>query len=152
MQEKETVTDFLRRHGREAVGRAPFHVYDIEHFAENVTLPHSHRSFYKITLATQSKGILSFADKDILINDNVLVFANPMIPYSWERHSGIETGYFCLFTEDFLGNQMTGDSLATSPLFKINGNHVLHPSPETMRFLESLFVRMLKEIETGYEN
>src|ERR1700735_4594783 len=124
MQKQETVADFFRRNGRDLPSHAPFHVYDIEHFAENVTLPHSHRTFYKITLAIESKGILSYADKDIVIHDNVLVFANPMIPYSWERHSGIERGYFCLFTEDFLGNQMNGDSLSKSPLFKINGNHV----------------------------
>jgi len=87
-----------------------------------------------------------------LINDNILFFGNPMIPYSWSRSSGFETGYFCLFTEDFFGNRLNGTSLSKSPLFKVSGNHVLHLTQEAMKHIESIFLLMLKEAETTYEN
>src|ERR1700760_3010051 len=108
MEQKETINDFHRRHGREVPAGGSFYVYRTEDFAKTVTLPDSYRSFYKITLAWQSKGVLSYADKDILVNDDVLFFGNPMIPYSWTRSSGTETGYFCLFTEEFFGNKLNG--------------------------------------------
>ena len=152
MNQKETIGEFHQRHGRESIGTSPFYVYRTEDFAKTVTLPDSYRSFYKITLAWQSKGVLSYADKDILINDNVLFFGNPMIPYSWTRGSGIETGYFCLFTEDFIGNRLNGTSLSKSPLFKVSGNHVLHLTQESMKHIEGIFLLMLKEAETTYKN
>jgi len=152
MNPKETIADFHHRHGHEFPNSDSFYVYRIEDFAATVTLPDSHRSFYKITLAWQSKGVLSYANKDVLINDNVLVFANPMIPYSWKRSSGVEKGYFCLFTEDFFGARLNGTSLAKSPLFKVSGNHVLHLSAEAMIDIESIFLLMLKETDIIYQN
>ena len=148
----ESLREFNQRHQVNEAGEGPFYIHRIEEFPQSITLPHQRRDFYKITLADQSKGILSYADRMILVNDNVLAFSNPMIPYSFEKHDGAETGYCCFFSEAFIHNRMKGDSLARSPLFKVSGNHVLFPAPPAMNFLRTIFAQMMTEMTSEYPN
>ena len=136
MEQEKALSKFQQTNKLEGLGNGQFYIHKIEDAVEVVSLPHQKREFYKIALAVKSTGILSYADKDIYINDNALVFSNPLIPYSWTNHSGKETGYFCCFTEDFVGNKMKVDILSRSPLFGIRGNHVLFPPEASMNFLK----------------
>jgi len=152
MEKSESLIEFKRRHNMSEPGNGDFCVYPIEEFSAAITLPHQRREFYKITLAYQSKGILSYADKQIIVNDNVLAFSNPMIPYSFERREGMETGYCCFFTEEFIACRLKTDSLVNSPLFKVGGTHVLFPSSAVMFFLGSIFEQIIIEMKGSYEN
>lgn len=152
MQASESLREFNQRHWINEAGEGPFYVHRIEDIPQSITLPHQRRNFYKITLADQSKGILSYADRTIPVNDNVLAFSNPMIPYSFEKHDGVETGYCCFFSEEFIQSRMKGDSLASSPLFRVSGNHVLFPSPSKMDFLRAIFGQMMAEMKSDYQN
>jgi AraC-like DNA-binding protein len=75
-----------------------------------------------------------------------------MIPYAWEGLSERQTGYFCLFSEEFVNNQLKADSLAESPLFRTKGNAVLFPDQKSMDFLTGIFEQMLTEINSSYKN
>jgi AraC family transcriptional activator of pobA len=152
MQSKETIADFYHRHGKDYSEAGQFNVYRIEDFNRAASFPHNRRDFYKITLTTKAEGILSYADKVIPINNHALIFSNPLIPYSWGRISGNETGFVCLFTEDFINKQLKTDSVAGSPLFKAGGNPVLFPAPATISFLVNIFEQMLTEIQSSYVN
>jgi AraC-like DNA-binding protein len=88
----------------------------------------------------------------IHIKDNAISFSNPMIPYSWESLSDRQTGYFCMFTEDFVNNQLKTESLSASPLFRVNGNPVLFPDQKSMAFLAGIFEQMLMEMKSSYIN
>lgn len=152
MKLRETAGDFHQRHGKNYADAGQFNVYRVEEFHNTITLPENRRDFYKICLLTGGEGIFSYGDKVIRIKDNALTFTNPMIPYSWEKITGGETGYFCLFTEEFINSNLKTDSLSRSPLFKIGGNNVLLPDQNAMAFLSNIFEQMLKEIRSPYVN
>jgi AraC family transcriptional activator of pobA len=152
MRKTETAGDFLERHGKPYADAGQFNVYKVDKHHQGVSSPPCRRDFYKISLVLQTEGTISYADKTIHVKDNAIVFGNPMIPYAWEGLSERQTGYFCLFTEEFVNHQLKADSLAESPLFRINGNAVLFPSQKSMDFLAGIFEQMLTEITSSYKN
>ncbi len=152
MRSSETLTHFIERVGNGNSEAAQFNVFRIRDLDTSVTSPHNRRDFYKMSLITKAHGILYHADRSISIDRPALVFSNPMIPYSWERLSGSEEGYFCLFTEGFTSFHLKEGGLSQSPLFKVGGNPVLFPEPGTVDFLQSIYARMQAEINTDYPN
>jgi AraC family transcriptional activator of pobA len=101
-------------------------------------------------LLTKAKGKITYADKTIDITDSALVFGNPMIPYSWDGPRENITGYFCLFTEEFLNVRMKSEGIAESVLFRAGGYPVVYPDQKTVDILSVIFNQMLSEIQTAY--
>ncbi|HEY9257161.1 AraC family transcriptional regulator [Chitinophaga sp.] len=150
MKAKETVDEFFELHGKEYPS-GQFNVNRLEEFGcSSTNLPSNRRDFYKISLITKGGGILSYSDKSIRMEEVALSFMNPMIPYSWEPLTDQQTGYFCLFTEDFIDANLKNGGLAQSPLFKAGGNHVFFPDKEKTGFLQSIFENMIREMQAGY--
>lgn len=150
MKAKETVHEFFELHGREYPS-GQFNVNRLEEFGCSATnLPSNRRDFYKISLITKGGGTLSYSDKSIQLGDMSLSFMNPMIPYSWEPATDQQTGYFCLFREDFIDANLKNGGLAQSPLFKAGGNHIFFPDAPTGSFLQGIFENMLREMQSGY--
>lgn len=146
----ETVVQFMERSGRYAhIGQ--FSVYRVDE-GHPTTSPLVRRDYYKISLITEGTGSLHYADRSVPVNGRALVFGNPLVPYAWECASGQQRGYYCLFTEDFVQQQLKLDSLAESPLFRVNGQHVLVPDDAAMEVLTGVFERMLTEMETTYRH
>jgi AraC family transcriptional activator of pobA len=152
MKSKETLPSFLLRVGKDSSEAGQFNVFPIQEVEKPISSPHTQRDFYKMSLITNAHGILSHADRSILIKGAALVFSNPMIPYSWECLSGREEGYFCLFTEEFIDHRFKDGDLSKSPLFKVGGNPVLFPEPSTVDYLKSIYTRMQAEIASAYAN
>lgn len=152
MKAKESAASFFALHGQE-YPNGQFSVNRLEEFGCSTTnLPSNRRDFYKISLIVQGGGILSYSDKSIRIEGACLSFMNPMIPYSWEPLTDRQTGYFCLFREDFTDTHLKNGSLAQSPLFKTGGNHIFFPDKEKLQFLQQIFENMLREMSSGYVN
>ncbi|WP_317173606.1 helix-turn-helix domain-containing protein [Hymenobacter montanus] len=126
-----------------------FNVFRREDFTCGTYLPSNRRDFYKISLITKGNGLLSYADKSIMITGHALVFSNPNIPYAWEAATTEQAGYFCVFTNDFIypGNAR---SVAESPLFKLDGTPVFLLDQAQSTHLGDLFERMLSEHQTDY--
>nr|GFC94640.1 hypothetical protein [Tanacetum cinerariifolium] len=76
-------------------------------------------------------------------------FANPLLPYSWERVAGHQTGFACLFTEEFINPQLKTVGVVGSPLFWVGGHPVLQPPAATSLLLRSLFAQMLPAVAAG---
>lgn len=152
MRQKETARDFHQRHGREYSNTGQFYVYRVEDFCNDISLPSNRRDFYKICLVTQAEGLFTYGDAVYPIKDNNVTFTNPMVPYAFEHISTGETGYFCLFTEEFVNHQLKAESLAESSLFRVNGNPVWVPDEGTIRFLCGIFEKMLVEMKSSYVN
>src|SRR5258708_11306322 len=152
MRQKESARDFHQRHGRGYSNAGQFYVYRVEDFCNDISLPSNRRDFYKICLVTGDEGLFTYGDRVYHVKDNSITFTNPMVPYAWEHLSTGETGYFCLFTEEFINHQLKGDSLAESPLFKINANPVWVPDEGAIKFLCGIFEQMLKEMRGAYVN
>jgi AraC family transcriptional activator of pobA len=150
MPARETITEYYQRYGRGRPAAGQVTAYRIEDVATPISFPHIRRDFYKIKLLDNAQGILSYADRRVEVQKPALVFVNPLIPYSWERTAGRETGYACLFTEEFITQQLKTASVANSPLFRVGGTPVLFPPPEVVGRLHGLFEDLLLEMQSSY--
>jgi len=153
MNTNETIQEFLSNHGHEYQKKGQFNIYRREDFVCNHTthIP-NRRDFYKISLITEGTGILNYADRSIHIDKPAILFLNPQIPYAWEPVSEIQQGLFCLFTEEFIHQNLKNESLSQSSLFKVGGDHTYFPSENSMQHLRQVFENMIHEIDTAYVN
>lgn len=153
MKTRETLKEFYAEHGQDFSKAGQFNVFERGGFACSATsmLP-NRRDFYKISLILKGSGVIGVADKAMDINGNALLFMNPLVPFSWEASDEEQTGYFCLFTEEFVNHNLKSESLSQAPLFKAGGNHIFFPDKESMDLLTGVFRNMLKEMQSGYAN
>ncbi|RFM27267.1 helix-turn-helix domain-containing protein [Deminuibacter soli] len=152
MRKTETAGEFLERQGKHYSDAGQFNVYKINRLSQGAAAPPLRRDFYKISLVLNTRGIITYADKSIHINNNALVFSNPLMPYFWQSLGKRQTGYFCMFTEAFVTHQLKTNILSQSPLFKINSSTVVFPSQQSTDFLAGIFEQMRKEIQSAYPN
>lgn len=111
--------------------------------------PYTRRDFYKIMLST-GHLMIHYADRSLELKGTSLFFANPHVPYSVERLIDVQTGYSCLFTEEFLKPHDRSESLQQSPLFRIGGTPVFLLSDEQAKTFTPIFQKMMAEQDTEY--
>jgi len=109
--------------------------------------PYNRRDFYKISLII-GKGVLHYPNERIEINGTALIFNNPTVPYSWETTSEFQSGYFCLFTENFM--RQRAEPLKESILTKIKENPVFFLNREQEDHISRIFERMIGELNSDY--
>jgi AraC family transcriptional activator of pobA len=110
---------------------------------------YSRRDYYKISLII-GQGKLRYGDSEIEINQNALVFFNRNVPYSWETFSENQSGYFCLFNDEFLSGMSRSKSFMDSPLFKADTIPVFFITGLQEKYLLDIYEKMIAEIESGY--
>ncbi|WP_375419522.1 helix-turn-helix domain-containing protein [uncultured Hymenobacter sp.] len=150
MPTRETITEYYQRYGRGEPATGQVTAYRIEDVTTTDSFPHVRRDFYKIKLLCDAHGILSYADQRVAVHGSALIFVNPLIPYAWERTKGRETGFACLFTEEFSTPQLRTASVAQSPLFRVGNPPVLFPPPAAVARLKDLFEQLLAELPSPY--
>lgn len=111
--------------------------------------PYRRRDFYKVTLI-ESTGVLHYADKGIPVNEPMLLFSNPMIPYSWESTQEEQAGYFCIFTEQFLKSRPGTLTAMDSPFFAKGVKPVFKVPPVQQELIRHIFKTMLVEVGSDY--
>ncbi|HQW69896.1 MAG TPA: AraC family transcriptional regulator, partial [Flavobacterium sp.] len=79
-------------------------------------MPYNRRTYYKISLIN-GHNLVEFADKEIEIKQKGVLFASPKIPYRYTPQNDNQSGYFCVFTADFMHKSKTAISLDTLPIF-----------------------------------
>lgn len=109
--------------------------------------PYNRRDYYKISLIIGS-GILHYSDQRILVNERALLFTNPNIPYAWEGTSETQSGYFCLFTENFIHTR--NESLRDSLLWRLQDYPIIPITPQQELLFTELFIKMMDEMEGLY--
>lgn len=112
-------------------------------------MPYDRRAYYKISLV-RGKNIAEYADKTITIDKNALLFATPKIPYNWSPQDEIQTGYFCIFTTDFLLPSKSGVVLDELPLFQPGGYPLFQLTDEETNDIDLIFRKMYKELSSDY--
>lgn len=112
--------------------------------------PYKRRDCFKINLILKGKSLLLYSDRSFEINSAALVFTNPLIPYSWEAVSNDHSGYYCVFTDEFLlaGSRM--NNLHETPLFKAANDPVYLLNKSQAKYVGNIFQRMYKEINSEY--
>lgn len=109
-------------------------------------LEYSRRSYYKVSLVSGHSKI-HYADRCYEILEAALVFTNPMIPYDWERISEPQTGFICIFTEDFFNNF---GKLNAYPVFSSVGNSVVGLNASQLQQFHRIFMKMNDELSGSY--
>ncbi len=151
MRSTEAIHEFYQQHGQEDPEQHEFNVYRREEFACGaVTLPPDRRDFFKISLVTRGEGFFSYGDHYVYVDRPVLTLLNPLVPYAWKPATQEQTGYFCIFTDDFVSRDMKKERLAQSLLFQSRGSHILYPSSGQLEQLSLMFESMLREMTASY--
>lgn len=112
-------------------------------------MPYNRRMYHKISLIT-GRNKVEYADKVIEIERNGLLFATPKIPYHYVPEDDDQTGFFCIFTDEFLSKNKVGITLEDLPLFKPGGYPIFKISDEDSEEIGAIFRKMYKEISSDY--
>lgn len=125
-----------------------FNIFKVEDLLlpDHKPVSYSRRNFYKISLVTGHSKI-HYADQCIEVLDSVLVFTNPMIPYSWERITESQSGYICIFTEAFFSRF---GKIKDYPVFQFADAAVIPLTPEDVPMYKALFLSMFDELHGNY--
>lgn len=155
MEKAESVSGFYNRLPSHAPTGVPLDNAGIGHInvftRDNCALvsPYSRRDFYKVSLIIGT-GKIFYADKWIQIDRPALLFSNPVVPYSWEAESQQQSGWYCLFTEEFIQHSERVNDLRDSPLFRIGSNPIFFPDEVQLRELSTIFLKMQAEMSSTY--
>jgi len=125
-----------------------FNVFRIDECAckRNRPTPFSRKDFYKISLL-KGKTLIHYADKTVQSDRYALLFSNPMIPYNWEPQDDDQSGFFCIFTEDFFSQY---GALKEYPMFKPGHNKAYILSDEQLAEVEAIYADMHEEIASDF--
>ena len=116
---------------------------------ETKVMPYNRRTYYKISLIN-GHNRAEYADKAIDIKKHGLLFASPKVPYNYIPQDEQQSGYFCIFTSEFLTSSRTGILLDDLPIFKAGGYPVFQLDDNQVKELEHLFEKMFREIASDY--
>lgn len=111
------------------------------------TAPYIRKDFYKITLMI-GKGILNYPQQKIVVDGSALLINNPVTPYSWETTSAVQSGYFCLFTENFIRPHT--EPFKDSLLSKIHDIPVILLNETQVKETTLIFKKMMSLKEDDY--
>lgn len=126
-----------------------FKIDDVRQIRRKGIMPYNRRAYYKISFI-RGRNRAEYADKVIDIEKNALLFATPKVPYHYVPLDEDQSGYFCIFTEEFLHHSKTGVNIDELPLFKAGGYPVFQLSTENTQDLDNLYRKMYKELSSDY--
>jgi len=118
-------------------------------FKKKPFMPYNRRAYYKISVVS-GRNKAQYADKEIDIEKNALLFATPKIPYHWVPQDDNQFGYFCIFTHDFLIQNKSGVVLDELPIFQPGGYPIFQLTDEEAEDITLIFKKMYKEISSDY--
>ena len=129
-------------------GVGQFNVFNYQDFIgpEPKPVPYSRREYYKISFLIGSIRYF-YADKTVEVKNAALAFANPMIPYNWERLSENQSGHFCVFTEEFFTNFGT---IRDYPIFQPGSTPIYEVDPGDIEEINRFYLQMIEEINSDY--
>lgn len=107
------------------------------------------RPFYKISLV-QGRSRVEYADRTVELAGRALWFTTSRVPYRWHPHNADQTGYLCLFTDEFLLPVKGGIVLEELPVFGPAGCPVLELSEDEYNAIAVIFEKMQRESGSGY--
>lgn len=134
-------------------GIGHFNVFNIAELVEkirgNPVMPYDKKVYYKISLMG-GRSRTEYADKVIDIDKNALVFASPKLPYHWVPKDFDQSGYFCVFTDEFISQTPNGEPLDSLPIFKGGGFPAFGVSETETADITAIFKKMQKELSSDY--
>jgi AraC-like DNA-binding protein len=126
-----------------------FNAKRYDYSGSGVSIPFTRNDSYKIWLVHKT-GYLCYANKRIHIVRPALIFINPLVSFAYESDETDRSGYWCVFTEDFLKTGEIISGLQDSTLFKIGSDHVFLLDDEQLKTITYLFDQIINETTTSY--
>lgn len=131
-----------------------FNVFKVDELMAQIkkkpgSMPYNRRAYYKISLIS-GRNKAEYADKEVDIEKNALLFATPKIPYHWIPQDEKQFGYFCIFTHDFLIKNKSGVVLDELPIFQPGGYPIFQLTDEESEEISFIFKKMYKEMSSDY--
>ena len=109
-------------------------------------LDYRRREWYNIVLV-RGRGILQCSGEEYPVEKHAVAFTDPFTPFGWRRRDRIDSGYFCLFNEQFLGKDKR---LVQFPPFRADTPPLYELNDAEATVLTALFVRMTDELRSDY--
>jgi AraC family transcriptional activator of pobA len=130
-----------------------FNVFDIEKFYfskdKKSGMTYNRRLYYKISLI-KGKNLVEFADKAVMIEKQGILFATPRVPYHYTPQSKEQSGFFCVFTKEFLSKSKTGLIIDDLPIYQPSSDFVFQLNDEQYVAMELIFRKMDTELSSDY--
>lgn len=130
-----------------------FNVFDTKKFyfsrSKKSEMTYNRRLYYKISLI-KGKNLVEYAGKSVMIEKQGILFATPKIPYRYTPQTREQSGFFCVFTKDFLSKSKTGLVIDEFPIYHPNSDFVYQLNDEQYFEIELIFNKMAAELSTDY--
>ena len=107
------------------------------------------RAFYKISLI-RGRSRIEYADQTVEVEAGALWFASSRVPYRWLPQDADQTGYFCIFTEEFLLPTRGRMALEELPFYQPGAYPVVRVTDAEFSAIEAIFQKMEQEIASDY--
>ena len=107
------------------------------------------RAFYKISLI-RGRSRIEYADQVVDVDGGALWFASSRVPYRWLPHDQSQTGYFCIFTDEFLQPTKGRMALEELPFYQPGAYPVVPVAETEFSAIEAIFRKMEQEIASDY--
>ncbi len=145
------IESFLNEQNNTDIGH--FNVFNIAEMSQacktKPVMPYNRRTYYKISLIN-GNNLVEFADKEIEIKQKGVLFASPKVPYRYIPQNEQQSGYFCVFTADFMHKSKTALSLDSLPIFSPKSDFIFQISDTQYDEMEQIFLKMNTEIQSDY--
>jgi AraC family transcriptional regulator, transcriptional activator of pobA len=142
---------FLESNGSKDLGH--FNVFDTAKFYfggnKKSEMTYNRRLYYKISLI-KGKNLVEFADKTVMVEKQGILFATPKIPYRYTPQSKEQSGFFCVFTNEFLSKSKTGLIIDELPIYQPNTDFIFQLTDEQYGEIEAIFKKMDRELSSDY--
>jgi AraC family transcriptional regulator, transcriptional activator of pobA len=130
-----------------------FNVFDMVKFYfsgnKKSQMTYNRRLYYKISLI-KGKNLVEYADKTVMIERQGILFATPKIPYRYTPQNKKQSGFFCVFTKEFLSKSKTGLIIDDLPIYQHNSDFVYQLNDEQYHEMEIIFKKMDAELSSDY--
>lgn len=130
-----------------------FNVFDTKEFyfsrTKKTAMTYNRRLYYKISLI-KGKNLVEYADKSVMIEKQGILFATPKIPYRYTPKTKKQSGYFCVFTKEFLSKSKTGLYIDDFPIYHPNSDFVYQLNEKQYADVELIFKKMDTELSSDY--
>ncbi len=148
---KYLLDNLLEGNGSNNLGH--FNVFEAEKFYfsgnKKSEMTYNRRLYYKISLI-KGKNLVEYADKTVLIENQGVLFATPKIPYRYTPQAKEQSGFFCVFTKEFLSKSITGLLIDELPIYKPHSDFVYQLNDEKYHEMELIFKKMKAELSSDY--
>jgi AraC family transcriptional regulator, transcriptional activator of pobA len=130
-----------------------FNVFDTKKFyysgSKKSEMTYNRRLYYKISLI-KGKNLVEYADKTVMIETQGILFATPKIPYRYVPQNKKQSGFFCVFTKEFLSKSKIGLLIDDLPIYQHNSDFVYQLNDEQYLEMETIFKKMDAELSSDY--